>query len=122
MSSIKNCDKLFSEYIRKRDCPEGYGKCATCGQIKSIDKLDNGHFLSRRFLNTRWNEKNANVQCQKCNRFEYGNQYEHGLFIDRKYGKGTAEKLHLLSKFDIKHTKTELKEIAKYFRQKIKAL
>ena len=57
-----------------------------------------GHFLSRRFESTRFDEKNVHGQCQKCNRFEYGNQYEHGKRIDEIYGKGTADDLLLKSK------------------------
>jgi hypothetical protein len=122
MSSVKNCDKLFSEYIRKRDCTDGYGKCITCGQIKPIEKMDCGHFMSRRFMSTRWDYRNAHAQCQKCNRFEYGNQYEHGLSIDNKYGKGAAEAIRLKTKFNVKYTKAELKEIAKELRKKINEL
>jgi len=122
MSSIKTVDKWFSEYIRKRDTQSGAVRCPTCGGVITYETSDAGHFISRRFMNTRWNEKNVHAQCRKCNRFQYGNQYEFGLFIDSKYGKGEAEKLLFLSKLEYKPMPHELKEIAKYFRQKIKEL
>ena len=56
-------DKYFSLFIRERDKDKG---CVTCG--KFTDNKDCGHFLSRRFESTRFDEKNAHGQCQKCNR------------------------------------------------------
>src|SRR5690554_3063475 len=88
----KKADKYFSQFIRKRDENK---PCITCGKR---GEMDCGHFISRRFESVRYDERNANGQCLKCNRFQNGNQFEHGLAIDRLYGKGTAETLHIKSK------------------------
>lgn len=119
----KKADRYFSEYIRKRDTAHnGYGKCITCGQFKPYEKLDCGHFISRRFEATRYDEKNANVQCQKCNRFENGNQYRHGKAIDVKFGKGTADELLQKSKMRCKRNQSDYEWIAREYRQKLKKL
>ena len=110
-------DKNFSLFIRMRDSKIGIAKCCTCG--KYTHQFDCGHFLSRRFESTRYDEKNAHAQCLKCNRFENGNQFAHAQFIDEKYGKGTAENLMLKSKMACHRSKEDYEAIAKYFKEKL---
>jgi len=108
---LKNrLDLLFSEYIRTRDADKG---CVTCG---GYGTKDCGHFISRRFLYARWDERNAHGQCLKCNRFLHGEQYRHGLAIDRMYGEGTAELLEKLSKITLKPTFEWYEEKISYFK------
>jgi hypothetical protein len=111
--SKAKADKYFSLFIRKRD--EGK-PCITCGRYT---KLDCGHFLSRRHEATRYDEKNSHGQCIKCNRFEYGNQYEHAKAIDRLYGDGTADELYLKSKMFCKRNMYDYEQIAKYYKDKL---
>ncbi len=115
--SKAKADRYFSSFIRERDKDK---PCVTCG--KYTDKKDCGHFISRRFESTRFDEKNSHGQCQKCNRFEYGNQFEHGIKIDDMYGDGTAKQLHIKSKMLCKRNKFDYEEIATYYREKIKTL
>lgn len=56
----KELDRLFSLYIRAKY----EKKCYTCGYV---GKLQCGHFVSRQYLATRWDESNARPQCQMCN-------------------------------------------------------
>jgi len=111
--SKTKADKYFSEYIRERDKDK---PCITCG--KHTNDKDCGHFISRRYESVRFDEKNAHGQCQKCNRFEYGNQYEHGKQVDRLYGKGTADELLLKSKMLCKRDQNDYEEIAKHYKDK----
>ena len=78
--------------------------------------MDAGHFQSRRFLATRWNEYNASAQCQKCNQYGAGEQYKHGKEIDALYGEGTAEYLSTLTRSLYKTNKTEIMETAKEYK------
>lgn len=87
---IKELDRVFSIWIRKRD-----RNCITCGSIK---QLQCGHFVSRRFFATRWDEKNCAAQCVSCNVFNQGVQHKFGQEIDKKYGAGTADKLWIQSR------------------------
>ena len=80
----KKVDKVFSLWIRKRD-----KRCFTCGRPAS----QAGHFQSRRFSATRYDEINVQSQCIKCNIFCYGEQYIFGEKLNLVYGEGTAEKL-----------------------------
>lgn len=92
-------DKLFSEYIRRRDADE-YGKvrCVTCNTVHNWNEGDCGHFVSRDRKATRWDKRNAHFQCPYCNRFRNGEQYKHGQYIDKRYGVGTAQQLQDISR------------------------
>lgn len=114
--SKAKADRYFSKYIRLRDKDK---PCITCG--KYGDK-DCGHFISRRFEATRFDEKNVHGQCIKCNRFEYGNQYEHGKAIDRLYGEGSADFLLQRSKMLCKRSAADYEYIAQEYKQKVNAI
>jgi hypothetical protein len=111
--SKAKADKYFSLYIRKRDKSKG---CITCN--KQISSGDAGHFISRRFEATRYDEKNCHLQCEKCNRFEYGNQFQHGKAIDDMYGPGTSDSLLMKSKMFCKRDKFDYEYIAQEFNEK----
>lgn len=115
--SKAKADKYFAQYIRLRDSQNGIAKCCTCG--KYVTQFDCGHMISRRFEATRFDEKNANAQCLKCNRFENGNQYEHGQFIDQKWGEGTAEQILFKSKMLCKRSQADYEFIAEEFKNKL---
>jgi len=95
---IQKLDKLFSKFIRLRDANrQGICKCITCNRLFRWNEGDAGHYVQRDRLATRFDERNVNAQCTYCNRFRSGEQYKHGIAINKKYGQGTAEKLILLS-------------------------
>lgn len=116
---IKKLDAIFSKYIRLKNTNNGFGICATCGQVKKYEQLDCGHFISREHLNTRWNEQNVHIQCQQCNRFKSGKQYEFSLFIDKKYGLGTSNKILNFSRIPCKPFEIELKELTKQYKSEV---
>ena len=117
----KRADRLFSLFIRQRDADgNGYCRCITCGASHHWRGIDAGHFMSRRHESTRYNEKNCNAQDKKCNLFDQGKQFEHGLAIDKKYGAGTAEKLVILSKVSCKRNAYDYELIGNELLAKLK--
>ena len=113
--------KIFSKYIRLRDCnKKGLIKCISCGKFKPWKESDAGHFISRRKKATKFNEKNVNAQCVYCNRFDQGSQYAHSKAIDRKYGEGTAEYLYNLSQVLTKLTRDWYEDTIKIYKEKTK--
>lgn len=112
-------DKVFSDYIKLRDCVNGKGQCFTCGDLLPKEELDAGHFRSRKYTSTRYNEKNVQLQCKKCNRFNGGEPYQFGIEIDKKYGEGTALELIKKSFETKKFTIDELKSLYEYYKGKI---
>lgn len=60
-------DEWMSKFIRLRDADaSGYGRCISCGKLVHWSEADNGHFINRGHLNTRYDEQNCNLQCRSC--------------------------------------------------------
>lgn len=89
----KKLDKIFSEYIRRKDAKNGIATCVTCGKKAHWKELQNGHYVSRSYLATRFDETNCHVQCCGCNIFKKGNMDSYALFMINKYGVKHLEEL-----------------------------
>jgi len=119
---IKKIDRIFSEYIRLKHADKnGYCTCITCGKkhIWNSGKIHAGHFVSRRFLVTRYDERNVYPQCAYCNNWLAGDAYNYGKRIDEIHGKGTADELMLLSKQTIKIQNYELEEKHLFYKKNL---
>lgn len=113
---VKKLDKIFSEYIRRRNGE--MVNCVTCGSKAHWKKMQAGHFMSRRHMSTRWHEDNVQVQCPKCNIWDQGQQYAYSKFL----GEIKSEELLQLSKKIVKFTDQELIEMAEQYEQKVNNL
>ena len=113
---VKKLDTVFSQYIRLKNSVDGKATCFTCGKVDEWKKLQCGHFQSRKHYSTRWDEINCQVQCAGCNVFKYGEQYKFSVNLDAKYGKGTAERLHIKAQQIIKISNIELEEMIKNYK------
>ena len=114
---IKKLDKVFSEYIRKRDTDKnGYGLCCTCAKRLHYKDAHAGHFMSRRHYATRWDEENVALQCVSCNSFRSGEQYKFALFLNDKYKTEKATELLIKSRETVKYSLDELEDMIKYFK------
>jgi hypothetical protein len=114
----KELDKWFSLYIRLREATdEGLVQCFTCGNVNSYKVgMQNGHFMSRQFMATRYDEQNCQVQCVGCNMFKFGEQFKFSLALDYKYGKGTAEELLHKSRQINKMSSKDFEEKISYYK------
>jgi len=105
LSTLKSkLDKIFSEYIRRRDVDDhtGFGNCIDCGRETPFAEGDAGHFVGRRHFSTRWDEDNVHFQHRYCNRFLNGRQYEYGKALGYKADE-LVQKSHKVAKFDATH-------------------
>ena len=119
----KELDKWFSLYIRLRDSQNGLVQCFTCGVVKHYKSgMQCGHFQSRRFMATRYDEQNCQVQCVACNMFRAGEQYRFALAIDAKYGKGTADDLQFKARQKMKFTRADYEDKISYYKSVVKKL
>jgi|TARA_R110002110_G_scaffold263608_1_gene479301 hypothetical protein len=118
----KELDKWFSLYIRLREAIEEQAQCFTCGKVDHYKKLQNGHFQSRRFHSTRWDEKNCQVQCVKCNMYGQGEQYKFGMNLDAKYGEGTSGEIGFFAQQKFKKMRHEYEEDIRYYKSIVKNL
>lgn len=65
---IRDLDSIFSQYIRiKYANKEGIVTCFVCNAPFPWSGLDNGHYISRTNLATRFMEDNCYPQCKRCN-------------------------------------------------------
>ena len=114
---VAKLDKVFSRYIRLRDCmPNGYFRCISCGQIKPYEQADCGHFHSRRHMATRFDEDNAHAECRACNRFSADHLIQYEKNLKAKIGQLRFDKLAWRASQAKKWTDFELIELTKYYK------
>lgn len=119
----KELDRIFSIYIRLRHADtQGNCKCFTCGKVAHYKRMQNGHFQSRRFLPTRFNEQNCQVQCVKCNMFMQGEQYKFAKFLDIEYQEGTSTHLEQLARSSCKFMRCDYMDLIKEYKAKVQLL
>ena len=112
---VKNLDKVFSEYIRRRYAKNGIAECVTCGKKDHWKNLQAGHFMSRKHYATRWDEENVEVQCMACNVYRYGEQY---LFA-KHLGEKKADELLAKSRTMVKIKDWELQDMIEIYKKKL---
>ena len=115
---ITKLDKVFSEYIRRKDAKNDIATCVTCGKKDHWKKLQNGHFMSRKHYATRWDEDNVGVQCSACNVFRYGEQYLFAKYL----GAEKADMLLSKSRETVKFPDWEIQEMIDLYKTKISLL
>ena len=115
-------DKVFSEYIRKRDTRNGVFKCISCGWILPYEQADCGHYVNRKHMSTRFDEMNCNAQCISCNRFDEGNiqGYRRGLVA--LYGEQQVTLLEAKKHNLRKYSDFEYEVLIKHYKEEIKKL
>ena len=94
----KILDIWYSRYIRLRDSDGEFGACCSCGFVDNIKNMDNGHFISRTKKATKYDERNTNLQCKRCNSYLKGNLIDYAIFLENKYGYGIVQELKENSK------------------------
>ena len=85
----------FSLFIRERDVAK-YGTCISCNRSITVDTCDAGHFApaSNCGLDLLFHPLNVNAECSYCNAFDGMHLIGYAKNLDKRYGAGTAEKLH----------------------------
>mgnify|MGYP003656973282 FL=1 len=117
----RKLDDIFSKFIRWRAADsDGNVQCVTCGKIAEVSKMQNGHFMSRKHHSIRWHAYgNCNPQCYGCNIGGKGLQFQHYLYIDKKYGEGTSMRLLERSTVKRKYYLEEIIQLRKHYKKKV---
>lgn len=146
LTNVKSYEKAHSaavrwchKYILLRDLikvePSGQlqGQCVACGKIwevnlyqdKSImnsDKWCAGHYyLSNLNASVRFDERNINLTCYRCNTYLHGNLAPYKENLVKKIGVEEFEKLTFQKNQVKKLSIIDLLEIKKEFQKKAKA-
>ena len=115
-------DKVFSEYIRKRDTRNGVFKCISCGRILPYEQADCGHYINRKHMSTRFDEMNCNAQCRSCNRFDEGNIQWYSQGLVALYGEQQVTLLEAKKHNLRKYSDFEYEVLIKHYKEEIKKL
>ena len=120
MKSLKqNADGWFSKFIRLRKSENGKCECFTCGKIDYVEKMDCGHFISRKHLATRFDEINCEIQCKECNQFKNGNLILFEKKLIREHGIDAISNLKYKSNQIKKYSQMEFQEIIDKYKKKV---
>lgn len=116
----KALDKVFSEYIRRKNADwRGNVSCYTCGCSKHWKEMQCGHFVRRQYLNLRWSEDNARVQCYACNIGRGGNYDVFALKLIQEKGVEFLEELQKKKNTLKKWKVSELENLLEEYKTKI---
>lgn len=116
---IQDLDHVFSQYIRcKYADSNGIVECYTSGKKIEWTKIQNGHFIPRSNLGTRWLESNCRPQSEHDNCFLSGNLdvFENKLESEHS---GIVDYLQEVARQVSKPTKDELKSLIIEYRSKL---
>lgn len=116
-------DIVFSEYIRLRDANEnGFCRCVTCGNMWQWRLIQNGHYIDRRHIASRYDERNCHAQCPKCNIGLRGNLETYKRTIVEKYGVKTLEELESAKRSVKKWTVSDYQDRIAYYKTEVKRI
>ncbi len=112
----KELDAIFSKYIRAKYKKE----CYTCGVTGKA--LQCGHFVSRLYLATRWDESNCRPQCVGCNIWGAGKPLDFEERLKEELGVDVVEEMKARRKQLLNPTRTFYEEQIDLYTAKLKDL
>ena len=90
----KKADRLFSIKRRKEESDSyGFVHCITFHVRKHWKEMDNGHFINRGYLATRYEKNNNFPQCTRCNVWRQGDHSRYRDNLIKIVGKDEVERL-----------------------------
>ena len=109
---IKEAEKVFNAYIRKRDADL---PCISCGQHK--ENYDAGHYVPVTYGSyLRFNEWNVNKECKYCNGFDEFHLIGYRRNLINKIGLEAVEWLESNRRVIHKWSREELESIIKKYK------
>ena len=113
---VERCDRLLSLLVRQHFADHrGLSNCATCGKLAHWRQLQCGHYMSRRYMATRWVFENVGPQCGGCNAF--GKRRLSGIpgeggamarWLDLTHGPDTAARMRTTARTHASWSRLEL--------------
>jgi hypothetical protein len=105
---LAELDRCTSLIVRRRD-----GRCVTCGSVRG---LQCSHFYSRRCLGIRFDLRNCNAQCARCNRRHNRDRAPYEACMLETYGPAVVTELDELRMSLGKVTDDELRELLRRYK------
>ena len=120
---VEKLDKVFSQYIRLKYSSNGYCRCISCGRIHHWKEIQCGHYMSRRYLSTRWSEDNCRPQCVACNVFNQGNIQAYRLALVKEIGQQRVDLVEARARQEsCKYGEFELEALIKHYSKEVSNL
>lgn len=118
---LKDFEKVFNEYIRKRDKGQ---PCISCQKPYGEFTESAGHYFPAGSNGSiRFDEDNVHLQCWFfCNKNRHGNQVEYLPNLIKKIGQQRFDELSERRNEPLKLSMPEIKEKIKHYKLKIKEL
>lgn len=117
---VTDLQKLVNEYCRKRDCRDkGGAACISCLRWYAYEDLQGGHFIPVGSSAIRFDERNINAQCRRCNHFLSGNQMHYQDNLIKKYGQPVVDGLRAREGITRQWKQWELKELIAEYKEKL---
>lgn len=96
-------DLMFSKIVKER----ADFTCEYCGT--KTKRLNNSHFIGRRYRNTRWLLDNCSCLCFSCHNFMHDFPSVHRDFFVKRIGTEGVERLEILARSKVKVDLEEIK-------------
>jgi len=119
---IQDLDAIFSKFIRlKYSNEKGIVNCFTCNKPFRIANIQNGHFIHRTDMATRFMEQNCRPQCEWCNSRHNDDRSIFAEALERD-NPDITQWLEQQAREVVKPTRDELKQLIISYRYKVKLL
>ena len=121
---IKELDAWFSRYIRlKYSDSRGYCRCISCGKVYFWKEIQNGHYMSRRYMSTRFSEDNCRPQGVECNIFNQGAIQMYRRALIKEIGEQRVDLIEVRAKQESKNWSLfELQELIEFYKKEVERL
>ena len=121
---IKELDVWFSRYIRlKYSDSRGYCRCISCGKVYFWKEIQNGHYMSRRYMSTRFSEDNCRPQGVECNIFNQGAIQMYRRALIKEIGEQRVDLIEVRARQENKNWSLfELRQLIEYYKKEVEKL
>ncbi len=94
----------FSKFIRERDSENGFFKCISCGETKSTDQLQAGHYYpAGKFKSIKFDEFNVNGECVHDNYYSGDHLIKYKENLIKKIGINNFDLLQVKADYSKRH-------------------
>lgn len=120
----KKLDEIFSQYIRlNHSDSNGVCRCVTCGKPVFWKDIQNGHYMSRVYRSTRFDENNCRPQCMPCNVFLHGNISKYRKALVEELGGEMVDMIETKAwSITMKYTALEYEEMYHMYKEEVERL
>jgi len=105
---------------------DGFVVCVTCGIKRQWDdRMQGGHFISRRYTETKLQEENVHVQCYGCNgplSRDGSVTVKFTLYMVDMYGRTFVNAMIAAKETPAKYTRSQIAELKAGFDKRIREL